>query len=199
MINELIKRYPILSGCREDIEKAAALVTQTYKAGGKVLLCGNGGSAADCEHIAGELLKGFLSKRRVTDERLPGYLREKLQGSLPAISLPSQCAILTAFENDVCAETAFAQLVYGYGREQDLLIAISTSGNSKNVAAAAETAKCIGLRVLALTGKNESRLSAIADVTVKAPETETYKVQELHLPIYHYICAVTEKNIFGDD
>lgn len=199
MINELIGRYPALAGCREDIEKAASLVTQTYKEGGKILLCGNGGSAADCEHIAGELLKGFLKKRRVTDERLPVHLREKLQGALPAISLPSQTAALTAFINDVCAETAFAQLVYGYGRDKDLLIAISTSGNSKNVVAAAETAKCLGLRVLALTGKKESRLSAIADVTVKAPETETYKVQELHLPIYHYICARTEQDIFGDD
>ena len=170
----------------------------TYKKGGKVLVCGNGGSASDSEHIVGELMKGFLLKRPVNDERLPNRLREKLQSPLEAISLPSQIAVLSAYINDVDPEMMYAQLVYGYAKENDLVIGISTSGNSKNVVNAIETAKAIGAKTLSLTGKNESKLSELSDITIKVPETETFKVQELHLPVYHYLCAETEKHFFHD-
>ena len=161
-------------------------------------MCGNGGSAADSEHIVGELMKGFLKKRKVTDERIPKYLRENIQGALPAISLPSQCAILSAFVNDVESDMMYAQLVYGYAKENDLVIGISTSGNSKNIVNAVEVAKCIGIKTLSLTGENESRLSELSDVTVRVPETETFKIQELHLPIYHYLCAYAEREFFDN-
>ena len=195
-MKELLERYPALAKCRDSIEKALDMLTDTYKNGGKVLVCGNGGSAADSEHIVGELMKGFLSKREVTDERIPERLRENLQGALPAISLPSQCAILSAFVNDVEPDMMYAQMVYGYAKENDLVIGISTSGNSKNVVNAVEVAKCVGAKTLSLTGQNESKLSELSDVTIRVPETETYKVQELHLPVYHYLCAGVEKAMF---
>lgn len=195
-MEELLGRYPKLSVCREDIEKASRLIYDTYKNGGKVLVCGNGGSAADSEHIVGELMKGFLKKREVSDERIPESLRKNMQGSLPAISLPSQCAVLSAFVNDVEPEMMYAQLVYGYAKENDLVIGISTSGNSKNVVNAVKVAKCMGVKTLSLTGEKESKLSGLSDVTVKVPETETFKVQELHLPVYHYLCAYVENMLF---
>ena len=194
---EIYERYSRLEACREDIEKAKSLMISTYEKGGKILLCGNGGSAADCEHIAGELLKGFLKKREVSDKRIPEEMRKNLQGVLPAISLVSQSAILTAFANDVAPEMIYAQLVYGYARENDLLIALSTSGNSKNVVNAVKVAKAIGIKTLSLTGECDSNLSGLSDVTVKVPESETFKVQELHLPIYHYLCAEAEKHFFA--
>ena len=193
----LYEKYPALEVCREEINKALELILDTYRRGGKVLVCGNGGSAADSEHIVGELMKGFLLKRPVMDKRIPERLRMGLQGSLPAISLPSQCAILSAFINDVDPEMMYAQLVYGYAKENDLLIGLSTSGNSKNVVNAIEVAKCLGMKTLSLTGEKESRMSAISDVTIQVPETETYKVQEYHLPVYHYLCAEVERVIFG--
>ena len=194
----LLNRYPSLQACRDDIEKALNLILDTYKNGGKVLVCGNGGSAADSEHIVGELMKGFMLNRPVSDERIPTHLRSNLQGALPAISLPSQSAVISAFANDVAADMVYAQLVYGYAKENDLVIGISTSGNSKNVVNAVEVAKCVGASTLALTGENASRLSEICDVTIKVPESETYKVQELHLPVYHYLCAKTEQTMFDD-
>jgi len=196
MINELIKRYPALEQIRDDIQKALDLMLTCYKNGGKILLCGNGGSAADCEHIVGELMKGFMSKREVTDERIPQDLRCNMQGSLPAISLPSQSGIISAFSNDVAPDMVYAQLTYGYAKENDLLIGISTSGNSKNIVNAVKVAKAMGVKTMALTGKNESELPKLCDVTIKAPETETFKVQEYHLPIYHYLCAEVEKQLF---
>ena len=198
-MTELYERYPTLEKCREDIEKALALMIQTYKTGGKVLVCGNGGSAADSEHIVGELMKGFLLMRKVEDERIPEGLRCKLQGALPAISLPSQSAVLSAFINDVDPEMMYAQLVYGYAKENDLVIGLSTSGNSRNVVNAVEVAKCVGAKTLAMTGEKESKLDQVCDVTIKVPETETYKVQELHLPVYHYLCAQTEKYFFNSE
>lgn len=196
-MEELLERYPVLRACEREIAEALELLTETYRKGGKVLVCGNGGSCSDAEHIVGELMKSFRLPRPVTDERIPAHLRGRLQGALPAISLPSQTAILSAFGNDVDPETSYAQLVYGYAKENDTVIGLSTSGNSKNVVAAIETAKALGARTLALTGKNESRLSAIADVTIRVPETETYRVQELHLPIYHCLCAKLEETFFG--
>ncbi len=195
-MENLLNRYPSLEGCKEDIENALKLILYTYKNGGKVLVCGNGGSASDSEHIVGELMKGFMSKRPVCDERIPEHLRKNLQGALPAISLPSQSAILSAFINDVEPDMMYAQLVYGYAVENDLVIGLSTSGNSKNVVNALEVAKCMGVKTLAMTGENESKLSELCDVTIKVPETETYKVQELHLPVYHFLCAAVERYFF---
>ena len=195
-MEELLSRYSKLAECWDSIKKALDLMIDTYKNGGKVLVCGNGGSAADCEHIVGELMKGFLKKREVTDNRISEDLRKNLQGALPAISLPSQSAILSAFINDVEPDMMYAQLVYGYAKENDLVIGISTSGNSKNIVNAIEVARCMGVKTLSLTGRNESKLSDISNVTICVPETETYKVQELHLPVYHYLCAEVEKEIF---
>ena len=196
-MEELLKRYPALSECKADISAALDLIIDTYKNKGKILVCGNGGSAADSEHIVGELMKGFMSKRPVYDERIPERLRKNLQGALPAISLPSQTAVLSAFINDVAPDMMYAQLVYGYADKNDLVIGISTSGNSENIVNAVETAKAVGAKTLSLTGRHMSRLSEISDITIKVPETETYKVQEYHLPVYHYLCAEAEKYFFG--
>lgn len=196
-MKELMERYPALEVCRDSIQQAAELMIDIYRCGGKVLVCGNGGSAADSEHIVGELMKGFLLPRTVTDGRIPEALRKNLQGALPAISLPSQCSILSAFANDVEPDMMYAQLVYGYAREQDLVIGISTSGNSKNVVNAVKVANSIGAKTLSLTGEGGGILGEISDVTVKVPAMETFKIQEYHLPVYHYLCAAVEKYFFG--
>lgn len=196
-MENLLKRYPALEVCASDIQVALELMIDTYKNGGKILVCGNGGSASDSEHIVGELMKGFISKRPVNDERIPDEIAKNLQGSLPAISLPSQCAILSAYINDVDPEMMFAQLVYGYAKPEDLVIGLSTSGNSKNVVNAIEVAKCLGAKTFSMTGMGGGKLNEISDVTIKVPETETYKIQEYHLPVYHYLCAAVEKYFFG--
>ena len=195
-MEELLTRYPALSECKEDISAALDLIIDTYKNKKKILVCGNGGSAADSEHIVGELMKGFIKKRSVNDERIPKRLRDNLQGALPAISLPSQTAVLSAFINDVAPDMMYAQLVYGYADEGDLVIGISTSGNSQNIVNAIETANAVGANTLSLTGSRESILSKISAITIRVPETETYKVQEYHLPVYHYLCAEAEKYFF---
>ena len=195
MVN-LLERYPVLEVCKEDIENALKLMLDTYKKGGKILVCGNGGSASDADHIVGELMKGFLKDRKVTDERIPQELREKLQGALPAISLCAHTSLMTATMNDNDADMIFAQQVYGYANENDLLIALSTSGNSKNVVNAVKVAKALGVKVIALIGETGGVLKGLADITICAPSTETYKIQEYHLPIYHYLCAKVEEEIF---
>ncbi len=208
MINETLKRYPALAVCKDDILSAEELMMETYRRGGKILVCGNGGSCADSEHIVGELMKGFLLSRRMdkdTEKQFRYALGDdadefinNLQGGIQAISLPSQGSVLSAFANDVDAKLMYAQLVYGYAKKGDLLIAISTSGNSKNVVAAAKVAKAMGINSIALTGAADSSLSKLCTCTVKVPETETFKVQELHLPVYHYLCAAVEQRIFGE-
>ena len=198
MLNQLLKDHPALTACRAELEAARELIVKTYENGGKLLLCGNGGSAADCDHIVGELMKGFKSKRTVTDPRIPEDVRRKLQGALPAISLCNGTSITTAFANDADPTMTFAQLVYGYAREGDLLVGLSTSGNSQNVVQAMRVANALGVATLALTGEAESKLSAIATVTVRVPATETYRVQEYHLPVYHYLCAAVEAHFFGE-
>lgn len=205
MLDELLRRYPELSGIKDEIIKAEELIYRTVKNGGKILVCGNGGSCADAEHIVGELMKGFLSKRPINsmfkeklEELYPDefeFLGNHLQEAIPAISLNSHPALSSAFVNDVSPEMVYAQLVYGYGNEGDLFIGISTSGNSKNVVNAAKIAKAKGLVTIALTGR-EACLLDMCDSVLKAPETETFKVQEYHLPIYHYLCASVEKRIF---
>ena len=200
ILEELQSRYPQLDGCRDEIAKALDLLLACYRNGGQVLVCGNGGSAADAEHIVGELLKKFKRHRDIDASvaaKLPPELAAKLEGALPAVSLVSMCGILTAFANDVAWETAFAQQVYGLGRAGDVLIALSTSGNSANCVNAALVARAKGLKVIALTGAGGGRLGALADAAVAVPETETYKVQELHLPVYHALCASVEAALFG--
>ena len=201
--DELCERYPALRAVKSDVESAVNIILDSYRTGGKILLCGNGGSAADCEHISGEFLKGFLMKRAPIGEELSALQKtlgegaEKLQRGVPAIPLTSLSASLSAFANDVDAELVYAQLVYALGKRGDVLIAISTSGNSKNVALAVKCAKALGIKTIALTGEGGGALFSLADVTVKAPECETYKIQEYHLPIYHAICADVEEFLFA--
>ncbi len=208
MIEKLINRYPALAPLREQLSAAVDMMEETYRAGGKVLLCGNGGSAADCDHIVGELMKGFLLHRGLSKAEKAHFeglcedaenFAAKLQGAIPAISLPAQAAVFTAYCNDVDADMIYAQLTYGYGRAGDLFIGLSTSGNSKNVVNGAIAAKAKGLRTLALTGQKDSRLSALCDLTLQAPETETYLIQEYHLSIYHCLCAELEYRIFSEE
>lgn len=199
IIDELTVRYSSLKGCYSSIFAALEMLLTVYRNGGKVLVCGNGGSASDAEHIVGELLKKFKKHRDIPKElaaKLRPELVSKLEGSLPAVSLVSMSGIMTAFANDVAWETAFAQQVLGLAKPGDVLIALSTSGNSANCVAAAEVMKAIGGRTVAFTGEKESRLSEICDASIRVPETETYKVQELHLPIYHALCAAVEEELF---
>ena len=202
-VENMVERYPELTACKNEVALAIDAVVECYNNGGKVLIIGNGGSAADAEHISGELLKGFLSKRPVTGAELSalsaelGDAAEKLQRGIPAVPLTSLSAALSAFANDVDPELVFAQLVFALGKENDLVVGLSTSGNSKNVVKALEVAKALGIRTVAMTGASGGVLADIADVTVKAPVAETYKVQEYHLPIYHAICAEAERLIFG--
>ncbi len=199
IFRELFERYPALGRCRQDVAAAFEVLLSSYSAGGKVLVCGNGGSAADAEHIVGELLKKFKKHRDVPPAvaaKLRPALAERLEGSLPAISLVSMSGIITAFANDVAWDAAFAQQALGLGRAGDSLIALSTSGNSGNCVAAAEVMKAVGGKSVAFTGARESMLSAVCDVTIRVPETETYRVQELHLPVYHALCAMLEEELF---
>ena len=208
-LQELLARYEKLGTCADDIKRSAELMLDTYRKGGKILVCGNGGSAADAEHIVGELMKGFLLSRPITEEQKDQFARalgkadgeifaKKLQRGIPAISLCGENALSSAYSNDVDADYVYAQRVFGLGGEKDLLIGISTSGNSKNVVNAVKTALALGIPCVALTGERESELSHLATVTVRVPETETYKVQELHLPVYHYLCAEVEAMAFGE-
>ena len=199
IFDELYERYPQLKGCEGEIAKAFDLLLACYRGGGKVLTCGNGGSAADAEHIVGEFLKKFRKHREVSSEvaaKLPADLVAKLEGALPAVSLVSMSGILTAFANDVAWETAFAQQVYGLGRTGDALIALSTSGNSANCVNAALVARAKGIKVISMTGAGGGRLGELADAAIRVPEAETFKVQELHLPVYHALCAAVEEGLF---
>ena len=201
IFDELYERYPQLKGCEGEIAKAFDLLLACYRGGGKVLTCGNGGSAADAEHIVGELLKKFRKHREISSEvaaKLPADLVAKLEGALPAVSLVSMSGILTAFANDVAWETAFAQQVYGLGRTGDALIALSTSGNSANCVNAALVARAKGLKVISMTGAGGGRLGELADAAIRVPEAETFKVQELHLPVYHALCAALEEALCGE-
>ena len=206
-IDLLIGRYPKLVGCRADILKASELLIQLYQRGGTLFTCGNGGSAADADHIVGELAKGFLKKRpldrdlraKLTDAWPDGdKLASGLQRGLPAVSLHSQSALLTAFSNDCDPSLVYAQTLLALSNPGDVLLAISTSGNSANVVNAAKLAKVIGLTVVALTGEGESRLSGLADCAIRVGDTETYRVQELHLPDYHWLCMKTEEFFFEE-
>lgn len=207
MFEELTKRYPALSCCQKQLEQAAELLKDCFSKGGKLLVCGNGGSAADSGHIAGELMKDFRFKRPIPAEeqqRLAALfpedgaaLAKQLQRALPVISLPDQTALFTAWTNDASAETAYAQMVYGYGKPEDLLLALSTSGNSANVLQAARAARLRDMKIIALTGARPCELDELSDVAIHVPETDTALVQELHLPVYHALCAWCEESFFS--
>lgn len=206
-LNTLIERYPSLAVVRESIDGAYRLLEDCYAHGGKLLAAGNGGSAADAEHIVGELMKSFVLERKPNEEfaarlceadtELGTVLAEHLQGALPAIALDGHVSLTTAYMNDCEPLLCFAQQVNGYGREGDVFLGISTSGNSKNVLYAAVTARAKGMRVIGLTGEKESRLSEFADVCIRVPQIETYKIQEMHLPVYHCLCLMIEDRFFG--
>lgn len=208
-IDVLIERYPQIDKCKKEIEKAYLIFEESYAKENKLLVAGNGGSAADSEHIVGELMKGFENPRNLSSEykeklmsvnaELGKVLGENLQMALPTIALDGHVALTTAYMNDCEPLLCFAQQVNGYGKEGDVFLGISTSGNSKNILYAAVVAKAKGMKVVALTGAKDSKLSQIADVTIKAPETRTYRIQEYHLPIYHCLCLMLEERFFGDN
>ena len=204
----LIERYPILEPCKESIAKAYDIMEEAYSNGRKLLVAGNGGSAADSEHIVGELMKEFKLKRKIyaaqadrlkkIDPEMGQVLAENLQGTLPAVSLVGEPALTTAYMNDAVPLLIFAQQINGLGKAGDVFLGISTSGNSKNVLYAAVAAKSKGLKVVGLTGQKENKVEKFADVCIHVPETETYKIQELHLPVYHCLCLMLEDKFFGE-
>ena len=198
-LQKLVLRSPGLSNCLSEIEAATKMLIISFQQNHKLLLCGNGGSCADCEHIAGELVKQFSRTRPLSAElskKLGPELSRELHGGLPALSLPSMIGFHTAFNNDDKPEYAFAQQVVAFGQPGDVLMGISTSGNSKNIIKAAEAARALGLKVLSLTGQDGGVLATLADTAIRAPATEVARVQELHLPIYHSICQMVEDTLF---
>lgn len=206
-IDTLTERHPKLTVCREQIQNAYDMLKQAYSEGRKLLVCGNGGSASDSEHIVGELMKEFKLKREIyknqaeamklIDPELGAILAKHLQGALPAIALTGHSSLTTAFMNDSNPELIFAQQVNGYGKPGDIFLGISTSGNSRNVLFAAVAAKAKGLKVIGLTGQKPCKLAQLADVCIQVPETDTYKIQEMHLPVYHCLCMMLEEHFFA--
>ena len=206
-IEQLISTYPELESCAPDIEAAFQILRACYRNGGKVLTCGNGGSAADAEHIVGELMKGYLLKRPVPEEmraklistspQSGDYLASHLQGGLPAISLVSQTSLLSAVANDTAADMVYAQQVYVYGHEGDALIGISTSGNARNVIHAMQVARALGMHTIGLTGPAGGALKPLCDVCICVPAESTPAVQERHLPVFHVLCAMLEEEFFA--
>ena len=208
-IDLLILRYPQLIVAKDCIVEAYQILEESYTNDGKLLVAGNGGSAADAEHIVGELMKGFVNPRKLEAEysdalitvnkELGRVLSENIQGALPAIALDGHLALTTAYLNDCEPLLCFAQQVNGYGRKSDVFLGISTSGNSRNILYAATVAKAKGMKVIGLTGEKDSKLSEISDTCIQVPETETYKIQELHLPVYHCLCLMLEDTFFGKE
>lgn len=212
----LTERYPRLKPIEDQIIAAYQIMETCYENGGKLLIAGNGGSCADAEHIVGELMKGFVKRRKVSreeqelleqagrqisedcklEENLGTELAECLQGGLPAIALTGHNGLSTAFLNDVNGDMIYAQQLWGYGRPEDVFLGISTSGNSKNILYALAAAKAKGLKTVVLTGRDGGKLAKSADVAIIAPEQETYQIQELHLPIYHALCLMLEEHFF---
>lgn len=207
ILQRLLEDNPALTPLRSGLLDAYALLQGAFESGGKLLLCGNGGSAADADHIVGELMKGFLKRRPLTAEErallddtpdMPAGFADRLQGALPALSLNTHGALLSAYANDVDASMVYAQQVWALGQGGDALLALSTSGNSRNVVNAVHAARAKGLRTLAITGEKESALSALCDVTLRLPSAETYRVQEYTLPVYHALCALLEAAFFAE-
>lgn len=206
-LENLFQRYPELRSLEKQICASVDLLAGMYQKGGKLMICGNGGSAADSLHIVGELMKSFARKRPIPQSlrsELESMYPEKadfyishLEGAVPAVSLVSEISLLTAFGNDVAAELAFAQQVVGRGRRGDVLMAISTSGNSANILHAARVARAMELPVISLTGQGGGKLAALSDILINVPATVTHHIQELHLPVYHGICQILETELFG--
>lgn len=207
VITALIDRYPELDTCIPDLSDAFTLLKCCFQSGGKLLVCGNGGSAADSEHIVGELMKGFQRRRPLPEQArqqlLAAFpqegevLAESLQGALPALSLVSQTALISAYANDVAPDMIFAQQVYGYGRPGDALLAISTSGNAVNVQRAAQVARALGLTIIGLTGRSGGGLRTLCDVAIRVPYDTVIEIQERHLPVYHALCLLLEETFFS--
>lgn len=199
-LSECLQRYPQLIACKNDIQRAHDIIAASYRLNGKLLICGNGGSASDSGHIAGELLKSFCKKREINAEVksiIGDEIASNVQGALPAISLPDMVSINTAYANDCNPQYCYAQLVYGLGNAGDVLLAISTSGNAKNVNLAAIVAHAKKMPVIGLSGKSGGKLLSNCDVCIRVPEIETFKIQELHLPVYHTLCLMLEETFFG--
>lgn len=208
-IEVLMNRYSELKICEKDIVETYLILEKCYENCGKLLIAGNGGSAADAEHIVAELMKSFKRPRPIPEKlarRLEELdpeksisLVENLECSLPAISLVSQTSLMTAYINDVDGEDLFAQQLLGYAKEGDVLLAITTSGNSKNILKAAILARALGIKIVCLTGKDGGDITEFADISIRVPEKETYKIQELHLPVYHCLCMMLEEHFFAND
>ena len=207
IFNKLYKDYPALSVNRSDIEKVFALLTRCARENAFIYCCGNGGSAADSEHITGELMKGFILKRPLKAEEKARFadiengedIASKLQRAIRCISLVSQSGVISAFANDIDPSLVYAQQVYAYAKsEHDVLIALSTSGNSLNIVNAVKAARAAGIKTVSITGEKESRLSETCNICIRLPETETFKIQELTLPVYHCIAAMIEDNFFEE-
>lgn len=207
ILNDLLRRYPVLQQQQQNIESSFEIIRACYEKGFGLYVCGNGGSAADAQHIVGEMMKSFVRHRRTPDQlkaslrdRFPqdaDYLIQHLQGALPAYAMTEQTSLNTAFINDVCADMVFAQQVIGYMKQGDVLWGITTSGNSQNVINAFKVARAMDIETIALTGADGGRIKSISSVTIAVPETETYKVQELHLPVYHALCLMLENEFFS--
>ena len=205
-LEELVERYPSLKACKKDIEKAYLLLEKAYDNDKKLLIAGNGGSAADSEHMAGELMKRFkinrpidkkfADKLKAVDKTRASRLVKNLEKPLRAVPLTSHISITTAYMNDADASGVFAQQMLGFGDKGDVFLAISTSGNSENIIAACVVAKALGIKIIGLTGENKCELYKFSDICIKVPEKETYKIQELHLPVYHCLCLMLETNYF---
>jgi len=202
----LFERYPVLQPCAADLTSALDLLIAAYQAGNKLLVCGNGGSAADSEHIVAELMKGFLKQRpipsehanqlEIADQASGRAIASRLQGTLAAIPLSSHVSLISAIANDIDYDMIFAQQVYGLGRPGDVLVGISTSGNSKNVVNAAIVAKAFGIKTIVLTGKSGGKLALLADIAIKVPADNVAEIQELHLPVYHWLSTELEETFF---
>lgn len=205
-LEELLVRYPVLTSVKAEIKEAYEILENCYENGGKLLIAGNGGSCADAEHIVGELMKGFVKRRAVSEEFAQKLLEadpirgkelaDKLQGGLPAIALTGHPGLSTAFLNDVDGSFIYAQQTYGYGKKGDVLLGISTSGNSKNIMYAMAAARAMGMKTIGLTGRDGGQLKETADTAIVVPENETFKIQELHLPVYHALCLMLEERFF---
>lgn len=198
-LKHLTERYPELTKIEQEITQTYQALVECFEAGGKLLVCGNGGSAADSDHIVGELMKGFYKQRGLPEQEKDKYrdLGNKLQGALPAIALTQHPALSTAYLNDVDPEMIFAQQVYGYGKQGDVFLGLSTSGNSRNVIAAAKVAAAKKMKVVCMTGRDGGNLKKISDISVVVPAEVTADIQEYHLPIYHALCAMVEEHFFA--
>ena len=205
-LDTLIKRHPATEICNEAINAAYELLRDTFSGGRKLLICGNGGSCSDSDHIAGELMKGFMKKRPVSPAFRAALAAtgadpaaaDSLQEGLPAIALTAHGALITAVANDNAPAAIFAQQVMALGQPGDVLLALSTSGNSRNVVLAAQVAKARGLATIALTGASGGKLKSVCQVSICVPATLTPDIQELHLPIYHALCRMIEDHFFSE-